>query len=383
MTIKEFNMNTMNLFEESKYSPGLEGVPAVKTRISKVDGMNGKLVIAGYPIEEIASKLEFEETFFLLLEDKLPNNDQKKRIIEDLVSKRRFSKAQRNILEIAASENATIIECLRIGAASLSLGDPFASGEEESYAVVATFPLIVAWVYRLKKGLNPILPNPELSLAANFLYMLGISPNPKKIKALNTYWNTVADHGLNASTFTSRVIASTQSDLISAATGAIGALKGPLHGGAPGPALDMVFEIGTQERAEEYLRNKIENGERLMGFGHRIYKVRDPRADVLAEAAKELYELPELKNFYELSMYVEKTSLRLLKEYKPDRTLHTNVEFYTALLLHGLDLPTDLFTPVFAIGRAAGWMAHCLEQRKERILRPDAIYIGTEDRHWR
>lgn len=383
MTIKEFNMNTMNLFEENKYSPGLEGIPAVKTRISKVDGMNGKLVIAGYPIEEFASRLEFEETFFLLLEDKLPNKDQKKRIVEDLISKRRFSEAQRNILEIAASENATIIECLRIGAASLSLGTPFASSEEESYAVVATFPLIVAWVYRLKKGLNPILPNQELSLAANFLSMLGISPNHKKVKALNTYWNTVADHGLNASTFTARVIASTQSDLISAATGAIGALKGPLHGGAPGPALDMVFEIGTRERAEEYLRNKIENGERLMGFGHRIYKVRDPRADVLAEAAKELYELPELKNFYELAMYVEKTALRLLKEYKPDRTLHTNVEFYTALLLHGLDLPTDLFTPVFAIGRAAGWMAHSLEQKKERILRPDAIYIGTENRHWR
>ncbi|MBM9499432.1 citrate synthase/methylcitrate synthase [Leptospira sp. 201903071] len=376
-------MTTINLFEESKYSPGLEGVPAVKTRISKVDGINGKLIIAGYPIEEFASKLEFEETFFLLLEDKLPNEEQKRKIVNDLISARKFSSVQKDILEAAVSQNASIIECLRIGAASLSLGATFASSEEESYAVVATFPLIVAWAYRLKKGLNPILPNPQLNLAANFLSMLGISPNSKKIKALNTYWNTVADHGLNASTFTARVIASTQSDMISAATGAIGALKGPLHGGAPGPALDMVFEIANKNAAEEYLRNKIEKGERLMGFGHRIYKVRDPRADVLASAAKDLYELPELKDLYDLAMYVETTSLRLLKEYKPDRTLHTNVEFYTALLLHGLDLPTDLFTPVFAIGRAAGWMAHCLEQKQERILRPDAIYIGAEDKRWR
>ncbi|WP_206698790.1 citrate synthase/methylcitrate synthase [Leptospira stimsonii] len=377
------NANAVNMFGENKYSPGLEGIPAVKTRISKVDGINGKLVIAGYPIEEFAEKIDFEETFFLLLEDKLPNAEQKKRIVDDLINARRFSPVQRKILESSVSENASIIECLRIGAASLSLGKPFTTSEEESYAVVSTLPLIVAWVYRLKKGLNPILPNRELSLAANFLFMLGISPSPKKIKALNTYWNTVADHGLNASTFTARVIASTQSDLISAATGAIGALKGPLHGGAPGPALAMVFEIGNSNSAEQYLRNKIETGDRLMGFGHRIYKVRDPRADVLAEAAKELYELPELKSFYELAMDVEKTALRLLKEYKPDRTLHTNVEFYTALLLHGLDLPTDLFTPVFAIGRAAGWMAHCLEQKKERILRPDAIYIGMENRHWR
>ncbi|MGJ4753599.1 citrate synthase/methylcitrate synthase [Leptospira kmetyi] len=375
-------MNTINVFEENKYSPGLEGIPAVKTRISKVDGRNGKLTVAGYPIEEFANRISFEETFFLLLEDKLPNSDATARMERNLIEARRFSKTQREILEAAVREGASIIECLRIGAASLSLGETFHSPEEESYAVVASFPLIVAWVHRLKQGLNPILPRADLNQAANFLSMLGIDPDPKKEKALNAYWNTVADHGLNASTFTARVIVSTQSDLISAATGAVGALKGPLHGGAPGPALDMVFEIGKKENAEEYLRNKLERGERLMGFGHRIYKVRDPRADVLALAAKNLYELPELKEFYELAMIVENIALRLLKEFKPDRVLHTNVEFYTALLLHGLQMPTELFTPVFAIGRTAGWMAHCLEQKKERILRPDAIYIGPEDRHW-
>ncbi|MCG6168201.1 citrate synthase/methylcitrate synthase [Leptospira sp. FAT2] len=373
---------TINPIEERKYSPGLEGIPAVKTRISKVDGINGKLTVAGYPIEEFANKVSFEETFYLLLEDRLPDQKQRRSITRDLIAARRFSKIHRTILEAAAAERASVIECLRIGAAALSLGNKFSSPEEESMTVVATFPLIVAWVYRLKKGLVPILPDYNLTHAANFLNMLGIDPDPKKEAALNAYWNTVADHGLNASTFTARVIASTQSDLISAATGAVGALKGPLHGGAPGPALDMVFEIGKKENAEGYLRNKLIQGERLMGFGHRIYKVRDPRADVLARAAKDLYELPELKELYELSLFVEKTALRLLKEFKPDRILHTNVEFYTALLLHGLGLPTELFTPVFAIGRAAGWMAHCLEQKKERILRPDAIYIGPEDRHW-
>ncbi|MBW0434330.1 citrate synthase/methylcitrate synthase [Leptospira yasudae] len=373
---------TINPIEERKYSPGLEGIPAVKTRISKVDGINGKLTVAGYPIEEFANRVSFEETFYLLLEDKLPDPKQRRQITRDLIAARRFSKTHRTILEAAVAERASIIECLRIGAAALSLGNKFPSPEEESMTVVASFPLIVAWVYRLKKGLVPILPDYNLTHAANFLNMLGIDPDPQKEAALNAYWNTVADHGLNASTFTARVIASTQSDLISAATGAVGALKGPLHGGAPGPALDMVFEIGKKEYAEDYLRNKLIRGERLMGFGHRIYKVRDPRADVLARAAKDLYELPELKELYDLSLFVEETALRLLKEFKPDRVLHTNVEFYTALLLHGLGLPTELFTPVFAIGRAAGWMAHCLEQKKERILRPDAIYIGPEDRHW-
>ncbi|TGK25829.1 citrate synthase/methylcitrate synthase [Leptospira yasudae] len=373
---------TINPIEERKYSPGLEGIPAVKTRISKVDGINGKLTVAGYPIEEFANKASFEETFYLLLEDKLPDRRQRRQITRDLIAARRFSKTHRTILEAAVAEKASVVECLRIGAAALSLGNKFSSPEEEGMTVVASFPLIVAWVYRLKKGLVPILPDYNLTHASNFLNMLGIDPDPKKEAALNAYWNTVADHGLNASTFTARVIASTQSDLISAATGAVGALKGPLHGGAPGPALDMVFEIGKKENAEDYLRNKLIRGERLMGFGHRIYKVRDPRADVLARAAKDLYELPELKELYDLSLFVEETALRLLKEFKPDRVLHTNVEFYTALLLHGLGLPTELFTPVFAIGRAAGWMAHCLEQKKERILRPDAIYIGPEDRHW-
>jgi citrate synthase len=208
-------------------------------------------------------------------------------------------------------------------------------------------------------------------------------PDSEKVRGLETYLNTVIDHGLNASTFTARVITSTGSDLVSAVVGAIGALKGPLHGGAPGPALDMVFEIGEASRAEMVLRHKIEAGEKLMGFGHRVYKVRDPRADVLAEAAERMYTRAGDMSLYTLARSVESTALRLLEEYKPGRRLQTNVEFYTALLLHGLGLDASLFTPTFAISRVSGWIAHALEQRETgRLIRPQSEYSGSRARRW-
>src|SRR5258708_6844552 len=230
----------------------------------------------------------------------------------------------------------------------------------------------------------PIAELAELGHAANYLYMLnGQPPAEERVRGLETYLNTVVDHGLNESTFTARVITSTGSDLISAIVGAVGALKGPLHGGAPGPALDMVFEIGDASRAEGVLRRKIEAGEKLMGFGHRVYKVRDPRADVLAAAAERMFTRGGDMHLYTLARQVEATALRLLEEYKPGRKLQTNVEFYTALLLHGLGLEVPLFTPTFAISRAAGWIAHCLEQRaNNRIIRPQSEYVGPMGRTW-
>jgi citrate synthase len=180
------------------------------------------------------------------------------------------------------------------------------------------------------------------------------------------------------------VIIATESDLVSAVVGALGALKGPLHGGAPGPALDMVFEIGSADRAEAYLRAKLDRGERLMGFGHRVYKVRDPRADVLSVAAEKLFQEAGDSSLYDLAKGVEQKSIELLAEYKPGRNLQTNVEFFTALVLHGLGLDTDLFTPTFAISRAAGWIAHCFEQKATgRLIRPSSRYIGEMDREWR
>jgi len=171
--------------------------------------------------------------------------------------------------------------------------------------------------------------------------------------------------------------------VISAITGAVGALKGPLHGGAPGPALDMVFEIGAPERAEDVIRAKLDRGERLMGFGHRVYRVRDPRADVLAQAAERFYASGGDRELYQLARAVEATALRVLHERKPERRLDTNVEFYTALLLHGLGLPAALFTPTFAIGRVLGWSAHCLEQLREgRLIRPQSAYNGPTHRRY-
>jgi citrate synthase len=245
-------------------------------------------------------------------------------------------------------------------------------------------PVIVAAYWRLRHGQAPIAPRADLGEAANYLYMLfGAQPPAERVRGLETYLNTVVDHGLNASTFTARVIISTGSDLVSAVVGAIGALKGPLHGGAPGPALDMVFEIGEASRAEAYLRAKLDRHERLMGFGHRVYRVRDPRADVLAAAAERLYLRAGDMALYELAKSVEATALALLAEYQPDRKLQTNVEYYTALLLHGLELPSDLFSPTFAVSRTGGWIAHSLEQRQQsRIIRPQSEYVGPRDREW-
>jgi citrate synthase len=371
------------------FVPGLEDVVAAETRLSRVDGKAGELIIAGFLVEEFASRASFEETVYLLWHDVLPDLEQLADLREALSVRRALPRPILDLLRAAASERAPVIEALRMATGSLSLGRPDgARAEDEFYdgalALVACFPTIVAAYWRLLNGEEPVAPNPELGHAANYLYMLsGESPSEELARALETYLNTVVDHGLNASTFAARVIVSTQSDTVSAVVGAIGALKGPLHGGAPGPALDVVFEIGEASRAEPYLRKKIEQGERLMGFGHRVYKVRDPRADVLAAAAERLYTTDADTNLRQLALEVEKTALRLLAEYKPGRNLQTNVEFYTALLLHGLGLPTQLFTPTFAIGRVAGWTAHCFEQRAlDRLIRPQSAYCGARNQSW-
>jgi citrate synthase len=224
----------------------------------------------------------------------------------------------------------------------------------------------------------------DIGHAAHYLHQLsGTEPSAERARGLETYLNTVCDHGLNASTFAARVIVSTRTDVISAITGAVGALKGPLHGGAPGPALDMVFDIGSPDRAEVVIKAMLDRGERLMGFGHRIYRVRDPRADVLGEAAERFFTSGVDRSVYDLARQVESTALRLLREHKPDRRLDTNVEFYTALLLHGLGLPTELFTPTFAVGRVLGWSAHCLEQLRDgRLIRPQSAYVGPIGLHY-
>ena len=370
----------------SEFVPGLQGVVAAETRLSSVDGQRGELIIAGFPLEEIAGRATFEEMVYLLWYGDLPGSTALAEFRQALASYRALSPSAMNILREAATQKVAPMDALRMAASTISLhsgGEP-AHKNRDALALVARFPTIVAAYWRLLSGDEPIAPDPTLSHAANYLYMLtGEVPGDERTRGLETYLNTVVDHGLNASTFTARVIISTGSDLVSAVVGAVGALKGPLHGGAPGPALDMVFEICDEANAEPYLRAKLERGERLMGFGHRVYKVRDPRADVLAQAAETFYRAGGDMRLYGLVQHVENTAVRLLEEYKPGRNLQTNVEFYTALLLHGLELPVDLFSPTFAISRCAGWIAHAMEHETTgRIIRPESVYTGERNRKW-
>ena len=377
--------------EPLPFKSGLEGVVAAQTRLSDVDGEAGRLTIAGLQLDHLAPRATFEEAVHLLWKRSLPNHDELDAFGNALRSARELPEHTASLIERAAKRDAEKASdpmvVLRMGIASLVLQED-AAGEPSSRLATATSilsaaPTIVARAWRSSQGQEPIAPRSDLSHAANFLYMLdGAEPSSARVRALDTYLNTVIDHGMNASTFTARVITSTASDLVSAIAGAIGALRGPLHGGAPGPALDMVFEIGKPENAEAYLREKLTRGERLMGFGHRVYKVRDPRADVLAAAALRLAEDGESQQLYELAIAVEKTALRLLAELKPGRRLDTNVEFYTALVLHAIGLDQRLFTPTFAVGRTAGWLAHCFEQADTgRLIRPSSVYVG-EQKDW-
>ena len=377
---------TMN--GQSDYKPGLEGVIAAETTLSHVDGQKGELIIGGFPLELLAANATFEEVVYLLWHGELPNETALTTFHTGLATHQALPPAIVQLLEAAATAHVPTMTALRMAAGAIDLGSAQtgiqADAQAQAQLILARLPTIVAGYWRLRNGQEPIAPDPALGYAANYLYMLtGEEPSTAQVRGLETYLNTVIDHGLNASTFAARVIIATDTDLTSAVVGALGALKGPIHGGAPGPALDMVFAIGQLDRADHYLRAKLEAGERLMGFGHRIYKVRDPRAEVLAHAAEIMFRAGGDTALYELAKGVEAKAVALLAEYKPGRNLQTNVEFYTALLLHGLGLETDLFTPTFALSRAAGWLAHCFEQQATgRLIRPQSRYIGKWETRW-
>jgi citrate synthase len=375
----------MNPSTASKhFVPGLADVVAAQTRLSSVNGLEGELIIAGFPVEQIASRAIFEEMVYLLWNDALPTATQLYDFQRALAAQRALPLTTVDILRAAAERRLPVMDALSVAAGMLSLDLADKEPQQQAIAVLARFPVIVATYARLLDGQMPIAPRNELSHTANYLYMLfGAVPDSERTRGLETYLNTVVDHGLNASTFTARVITSTGSDLVSAVVGAMGALKGPLHGGAPGPALDMVFEIGDASRAETFLRQKLDRRERLMGFGHRVYRTRDPRAEVLSAAAEQMYRRAGDMTLYNLAREVENVAIRLLAERYPERNLKTNVEFYTALLLHGLGLSPELFTPTFAMSRVAGWIAHIFEQREQsRIIRPESEYVGPRNRQW-
>ena len=355
---------------------GLEGVVAARTRLSGIDGEEGRLWLGGFPVEELAPKACFEETVHLLWTGELPDRGQLDEF-QGRMSSWTLPAATRSVIEAAAAAGQRPIDVLRLALDSLS-------DSEADVTLVGATPVIVAAVSRSMEGRPVIQPDPGLRLAANFLYMVtGRRPTEARARALDTYLNTMVDHGMNASTFTARVITSTRSDLKSAVVGALGALKGPLHGGAPEPALAMLQAIGVPDRAEPFIRNLLERGERLMGFGHREYKVRDPRAAVLAQAAEDLCLAEGDRGLLELARAVESEAVRLLAEYKPGRRLYANAELYTAVLLHELGVPPALFTCTFAVSRMAGWIAHCREQEATgRIFRPQSEYVGRGDGEW-
>ncbi len=355
---------------------GLEGIVAASTALSKVEGTAGRLIYRGYNIHDLARTTTFEEVAHLLWYGHLPTQAELTQLKERLAAQRILSPAVLQVIR-ALPTDAEPMDALRTAAsawgASNVKGKPT---EAQAIAITAAFPVFLAAFHRLRTGLEPLESQPELDHAANYLYLLtGQVPPEQHVKGLNAYLVLLADHGMNASTFTSRVVASTESDIASAVVAAVGALKGPLHGGAPSKVLDMLNEIGTVENAESWLRDAITQGGRLMGFGHRVYKTEDPRAEELREMAR----VADPEGFV-LARRVEELALALLDELKPGRRLYTNVEFYSAALLSSVGLPGDLFTPTFAVSRVSGWTAHILEQvSNNRLIRPEADYTGPMD----
>jgi citrate synthase len=354
------------------FSPGLEGVLAGETSIALVDGANGRLLYRGYPIGELVRRGSYAQVAELLWTGQWPASAHLAASPLD----ERVLASLRNLPDGAHPMDALRTAVSTWGATQRP-GWP--ADVEQARAITTVAPSALAAFVRIRQGQEPIEPDPELSLAAGFLYQInGERPDPAAARALDAYFIVAAEHGFNASTFTARVITSTRSDIASAVCGAIGAMKGPLHGGAPAEVVSQLHEIGSPEHAERWIDEALDRGERLMGFGHRVYRAYDPRAAALREVAEGLGSMAE---WLKLAVAVEDIALRKLAERHPDRVLKTNVEYYTAAVLQGVGLPPDVFPATFALARHAGWTAHVLEQiEAARLIRPDVRYIGPGER---
>jgi len=349
---------------------GLDNVVAAETVLSHVDGEAGRLIVCGLDLEDLAGHAAFEEATAMLWKGVV----QGAMSADDLTTAlgaarlrafRRFEPLKSQTVGLST------VEAMRLLLSSV----PDGAHDEEPVELLAAAGVAAAFATRVAQGLEPMAPDPALSHAADVLRMIrGKAGDAQEVQAFETYLVAVIDHGLNASTFAARVVASTAAGLPSAVVAALCALKGPLHGGAPGPVLDMLDAIGTLGNAQAWLTEALKHGDRLMGFGHRVYRVRDPRANVLKAAVA---KLKGRSNRIAFAEGVEAAALRALKETKSDRRLDTNVEFYTALLLEALDIPREAFTPVFGLARTAGWIAHIREQEATgRLIRPQSRYVG-------
>jgi citrate synthase len=358
------------------FSPGLEGVVAAQTEISEVDGQNGRLIYrGGYLILELA-KRSFEEVAYLLWHGELPGRKQLEELKEQMAAGRALNEQATAALSGLRRDVDPMDAMRTVLSAQGAAPDCPKPSLDEAIALTAVAPTVVAAYYRHQREQELVDPNPELGHAANFLYMLsGEKPNEDRTHCLETYLVLLADHGLNASTFTARVAASTGTDLCSAMIAAIGALKGPAHGGAATAAMNMLEKIGTAENAERWLTDAMDRKERFMGFGHRVYRTYDPRARILRDLVKEAN--PE---FYSVASRSEEVALRLLAERHPERPNATNVDYYSAGVLQAAGFPKEFFTCVFAVSRMAGWTAHVLEYMATdgRIIRPASEWIGPD-----
>lgn len=347
---------------------GLDGIIAAETVLSHVDGAAGELVLRGLPVERAAQTLDFEGITALLWQGFHPLGGRPE-ALRAAIGQARVAVAAHLPTLLPATDGLSDVEALRLMLSSL----PDGAAADDAVRVVAAVPVFIAARSRHARGLPPVAPDPTACHAADFLRMMtGRAADPALARALDTYLVTVSDHGLNASTFAARIVASTRAGMVSSVVAGLCALKGPLHGGAPGPVLDMLDAIGSADAAPAWIAGELAAGRRLMGFGHRIYRVRDPRAEVLKVAVRPLRS-PRI----DLAEQVERAALSALAAHRPDRPLETNVEFYTALLLDAVGLHRDLFTPIFATGRVAGWSAHVMEQEATgRLMRPASRYVG-------
>lgn len=374
----------------ASYVPGLEGVVATRTAICKV--ADGELVYRGYHIDELAGKAEYEEVAYLLLYGALPNKEQLREFKAELAKHRQISPLVRDLIK-DMSENGTPMDVLRTVISATSLEDP-SEGDNSAEAdlrkairLTAKMPTVLAAYIRRRKGLQPIPPEPGLGHAANFAHMaLGDKAHPRAAEVLNTCFILQAEHGLNASTFTARVVASTDADMHAAVSAALGALKGPLHGGATDGTMRMIEEIGKPERAADWVAHAIENKVKISGFGHRVYKTHDPRADHLRRFAGMLAKDWTGPQYYEIQEAVAEAVAHqraTAKESVRSKLGVVNVDYYAATTYTYLGIAADLGTSIFAVGRIAGWCAHIMEQHaNNRIIRPESEYTGPLGKHW-
>jgi citrate synthase len=365
-------------------NPGLEGVVVGETVLSNVEGEVGRLTYRGYDIHDLAERANYEEVVHLLLFGRLPTHEELEALNARLAARRALPNGLLAMMH-AIPRDAWPMDVLRTGVSAIAHFVPHRpDGSHETSIdsaidLIAKVPTIVAAWDRMRRRLEPIAPDPKLTTAANFLYMrTGEQPIPEAEKALDAYLILLADHSYNASTFSARVTASTGADIYCSITAAVATLAGDLHGGAPSKVMTMLEEIGLPEKAEPYVRELLARHEKIMGMGHREYKIRDPRAAQLEKMAKNLTEKSHTK-WYLIARALEDASQTVLQETKPGKKIYANVEFYTAPTLSSLGIPSDEFTCMFACGRISGWSAHVLEQfTHNRLIRPQATYVGPE-----